>query len=239
MGFGDWSIFPTKMRNFKKLKTLGDYSILDAPKAIHIGNVKLPSFEQSILRMLVRPKYGNWFIPSKLNWLKRNIYNAARFDERMTEIKHSFCYVTVRHGKLFSETDDEWHFDGSSFRTDLIPERNYIWVSDFPTEYKMGRLEFPKDFDPIKHNLFKFADAITNGSKIRATKSKRWYLLTPFCLHRRPKINGDIFRTFIRICFTDIEGRDINNTLNPLLETDAYGRDPVRTFRDRLLDYHA
>lgn len=233
------------MRDFKKLKELSDYSKLDAPVEIpasggtgimHPDVCLAPDF-QTILRMLVRPKYSNEArIPEELRWLTGAINWAHLVDKELTGIKDSFCYVTVRRGKLFP-TDDEWHFDGSSFRTDLIPERNYIWVDHSPTEYKTGELAFPDDFDPVKHHLFKYADSHLRDAEVKFTKPETWYMLSPFCLHRRPYIKDGTHRTFIRICFTDIEGRDINNTPNPLLETDAYGRDPVRTFRDELIEY--
>lgn len=229
------------MRNFQKLKTIEDYKVLDAPEFVCKDyGISVPFEEQMILRMLVRPKYGDWYIPKSLQYLCDTIGDMADYDFKRTGIKDSWCYVTVRHGKITSKTDDEWHFDGASFRTDIIPERNYVWVNNHPTEYKVGTLAIPADFDPIQHNLFTFAAHQLRDSEVRRTAHCTWYLLSPFCLHRRPKINNeDVFRTFIRICFTDIEGRDINNTTNPLLPTPFYGRNPVETFRNKLKDYYA
>lgn len=226
------------MRNFQKLKTIEDYKILDKPEYICPSKIEPPFEAQMILRMLVRPKYGEWKIPPQLTWLASLILELTNYDVKRTGIKDSWCYVTVRHGMVLSVTDDEWHFDGSSFRTDIIPERNYIWVNDYPTEYKLGGLLFPKDFDPIKHNLFTFAAHQLKDAPVYKTFAKSWYLLSPFCLHRRPSVPQETMRTFIRICFTDIEGRDINNTENPLLQTPFYGRDPVNTFRNKLKDYY-
>lgn len=190
-----------------------------------------------VLRMLVRPKYGTFKIPPELDFLKSTIKRFAKIDQQLTGIKDSWCYITIRHGKVTSTTDDEWHFDGSSFRTDIIPERNYIWVNHSPTEFKIGETVIHDDFDPIKHNLFTYMSHQLKDQPIETTKEKTWYLLSPFCLHRRPTITNDDSRTFYRICFTDIEGRDINNTDNPLLPTPFFGRNPVSTFRNNLSDY--
>lgn len=228
------------MRDFKKLKTLNDYKILDSlEKVIDVKNPIIPDKKEvMILRMLVRPKYGNFIIPDELKFLEEIIYSLSEYDVKRTGIEHSWCYVTIRHGEVKSKTDDEWHFDGSSFRTDIIPERNYIWVNHSPTEYKEGNLDIPNDFDPIKHDLFSFASCQLEKNPIKTAKEKTWWLLSPFCLHKRPFIDNSKSRTFYRICFTDIEGRDINNTQNPLLYTEFYNRNPVKTFRDNLQNYY-
>lgn len=228
------------MREFKKLKELSDYGTLDAPEKVSLGlDAPIPQEKNLyVLRMLVRAKYGVFKIPEQLQFLNDQIKILSMYDQIRTGIQDSWCYITIRHGKVVSETDDDFHFDGSSFRTDIIPERNYIWVNHSPTEYKTGKLTFPKDFDPIKHNLFTFAEHQLKNSPIKQCSSLKWYLLSPFCLHRRPKILFDTSRTFYRICFTDIEGRDINNTPNPILPTPFYGRDPVQSFRNKLVDYY-
>ena len=227
------------MRNFQKIKEINDYQNLDIPEYVNCSNPKIPKKESlMILRMLVRPKYGKFKIPKELKFLEKTIKELSKYDVKRTGIKDSWCYITVRHGLINTKTDDEWHFDGSSFRTDIIPERNYIWVDNNPTEYKHGNLEIPLDFDPIKHNLFNLADFQLKDKKIIKSTEKLWYLLSPFCLHRRPKINNNTKRTFYRICFTDIEGRDINNTQNPLLHTEFFGRNPVKNFRNKLLNYY-
>jgi hypothetical protein len=228
------------LRNFRKLKELSDYKILDVPEKVNLDFPPTipPVNYLYILRMLVQPKYGEFRIPKELQFLNDLIHTLSFYDIVRTGIRDSWCYVTVRHGKVVSETDDAFHFDGSSFRTDIIPERNYIWANHSPTEYKMGALKFPKNFDPIKHNLFTFAEHQLKNTPIKKCSAGSWYLLSPFCLHRRPNIPKGTYRTFYRICFTDIEGRDINNTANPLLPTPFYGRDPVKTFRNKLINYY-
>jgi hypothetical protein len=220
-----------------KLKSLSDFSVLDAPDFIGPYNPRVPEKEQMILRMLVCPKYGTLRIPQELSWLSGAIETISEHDKAVTGIADSWCYVTVRHGKVKSTTDDEWHFDGASFRVEHIPERNYIWSSADPTEYKTGKLSIPEDFDPMRHHLFKLAEAQTKDEPIKTIKARCWYRLSPFCLHRRPTINHDGIRTFIRVSFTDIEIRDVNNTQNPLIPTNAYGRDAVKAFRKQLQEY--
>lgn len=228
------------MRNFQKIKEIEDYKQLDSPEIVGTDLSVTPDVEsQMILRMLVRPKYGDWKIPQELEWLRGHILYLSFYDGRITGIKDSWCYITIRHGEVQSVTDDEWHFDGSSFRTDIIPERNYIWVNNHPTEYREGKLDIPQDFNPIEYNLFTFASKQLEKEDIKTCNPYTWYLLSPFCLHRRPPINTKVKRTFVRICFTDIEGRDINNTENPLLPTPFFGRNPVSSFRNKLKNYYS
>lgn len=228
------------MRDYQKLKTLEDYRHLDEPQLI--AGIQRDVFcshpNLMVLRMLVRPKYGSWVVPPELGWLTGALDELATFDRLFTGIKDSWCYITVRSGIPSTVTDDEWHFDGSSFRVELIPERNYVWCDHTPLQYKVGNLEIPKNFDPNRYNLFKFAAKELFYHGIRTVDAKKWYLLNPFVLHRRdPATPTTKQRTFVRVCFTDVEGRDVNNTSNPLLPTPAFGRDPVKSFRDKLGDY--
>lgn len=229
-----------RTRNYQKLKALSDFAEVDAPATVEIAQPDAcPYEEQMILRMLVRPKYGGFVIPPELEWLRPIILEAAEYDEKLTGIKGGWVYVTVRHGPTVSRTDDEWHLDGASFRTSLIPERNYVWVSHTGPEYKEGKIDWPDDFDPNRHDLFTYASAALAGEPVKVAPEREWLLMPPFCLHRRnPKTQGQ-YRTFIRVGFPDIEGRDINNTDNPLLPTPFYGRDPVKNFRDNLEVYGA
>lgn len=229
------------MRSYQQLKTMADFAVLDAPIAVDAATpftVQLNG-PQMILRMLIRPRYGDFRIPRQLGWLSHCIQDLAFIDFKLTgiPIHHSWVYVTVRHGPLATETDDQWHFDGASFRVELIPERSYIWCNHTPTQYKTGSVDWPSDFDPLKHDLFSFAANALSAAPIQTTEAGKWCMLNPFCLHRRAPDTPSGSRTFVRVSFTEIEGRDSNNTQNPLLYTPTYGRDPVRSFRNRLIPY--
>jgi hypothetical protein len=228
------------LRDFQKIKEMVDFSQLDAPHMVSAPspNLETAPKEQMILRMLVRPKYGALRIPAELEWLRETILSFIELDREITGIADSWCYVTVRRGPVTSVTDDEWHFDGASFRTDIIPERNYVWVDKVGPQYKTGQIDWPVDFDPNKHNLFSYAEKALKDEPIQRMKERCWGLMSPFVFHRRdPATNGMSDRTFIRISFPDIEGRDINNSHNPLLPTPFFGRNPVRSFRNRLRNY--
>ncbi len=232
---------PAPKRDYQKLKTMADFGQLDSPVPVDAAmplTVQLTG-PQMILRMLVKPRYGDWRIPRQVGWLSGCIKDLSLIDYELTGIPshHSWVYVTVRHGPVVSETDDQWHFDGASFRVELIPERNYIWTNHTPTQFKTGSVQWPSDFDPTKHNLFTYAARALANEPIQTTVARQWVMLNPFCLHRRSPSVPSGSRTFVRIAFTEVEGRDINNTPNPLLSTPAYGRDPVRSFRNHLIDY--
>ena len=227
------------MRDFQLLKRLqDDFHDLDAPIPCDIRQPTPPQVEsQMILRMLVRAKYGEMKIPWKLSWLNDVIHEVSEYDMGLTGIRDSWCYVTVRHGPVVTRTDSQWHFDGASFRTELIPERNYVWVNHTPPQFKTGKLLIFDSFDPLKHDLFRYAEERLVHNPIQEAEAKQWMMMTPFCFHRRNPQVPEGSRTFIRISFPDIEARDINNTHNPLLPTPAYGRDPVKSFRNRLSRY--
>jgi hypothetical protein len=228
-------------RDYQKLKTMDDFRCLDAPVPVDAATpftVQLTG-PQMILRMLVKPRYGHWLVPHALSWLYHCLRDLAHIDRDMTGIQsdHNWVYVTVRHGPVISQTDDEWHFDGFSMRSDEIPDRSYIWASHCPTQYKIGSLDIPSDFDPLRHNLFTYAARQLAAAPIQTIEARSWYMLNPFCLHRRPPNPPAGTRTFIRVSFGETEIRDANNTPNPLLYTPTYGRDPVKSFRNQLIDY--
>lgn len=84
-------------RNYQQLKTLADYRTLDAPVRINIASPPLPLASlQMILRMPVRPKYGEWKIPDDIAWLRTSLFDLAEYDASYTDIPTSWCYVTVR-----------------------------------------------------------------------------------------------------------------------------------------------
>jgi len=221
---------------FQKLKTLKDFETLTPPSKIAYNKKpQCPFEEQMVLRMLIRPKYSSkFFIPDCLEWLRPHIEHFYSYDSMVTGIHNKWCYVTVRHG-IEKEPDNNWHLDGGSLRVELIPERNYIFVSEYGIEYKTGTVNFDEDFDPVKQNLFSYILNNISNEEDHVTMPGKWLLVHPFVFHRRsPKAVG-ANRTFIRITFPDIEIRDVNCTQNPLLPTDAFGRDPVKSFRKHLV----
>lgn len=226
------------MRDYQKLVTLQDFEVLDAPMQLNEHAPRsFPDSNQMILRMLVRPKYGPFAIPDCLTWLAQSIAFMRCHDAAISDITQSWCYVTVRHGPVVSKNDDEWHFDGASFRVESIPDRNYIWSDHSPTEFKTGTVKFPDDFDPLRHNIFPFVAEQVKNEPVQTVEANKWHMLNAFCLHRRPQMESTEMRTFIRISFTETEIRDTNNTPNPLLVTPSYGRDPVKLFRNKLITY--
>lgn len=157
-------------------------------------------------------------------------------------VKHPFCYLTIRKGPVTSVTDDEWHVDGFSQTVTHLPEQNYIWVDDTPTEYLNGfPIKIPNDFNPNRHNIHKFFQKEINeyngALPIQYIEPKTLYCMDPYIIHRRPTIsNNSLDRTFVRLSFTPIEIEDVNNTPNPLIPTN-YTRDGVKVMRDKLKNY--
>lgn len=222
--------------NWTKLKTLDDFRTLKGPEQVPIVSPPIPDAEEQwVLRMLVRPKYGQWVIPPELEHLRKTLYALSLYDLMTTGITNSWCYVTVRHGPPTCTTDDEWHLDGASLRVELISERNYVWYNHTPMQWIEGTVDFPEDFDPVKQHLFSHMAAQLQDAPIQEAPANQWYRLSPMCLHRRnPKVPNHR-RTFYRVSFIDIEVRDEAATQNPLLPTEAYGRNPVQSFRNNLL----
>lgn len=219
----------------KKILSLEEYSNTGKPIKLDHLELKKPEKEQQILRMVICVDGLNFKIPSEIDWVKAMIKKTLKHQLESLNVRHSFCYVTIRHGLVNSEKDDLWHVDGFSTKITQIPEQNYIWCDHTPTEYVDLNVNFPSDFDPLKHNInFYLRNHITNN--ILQCEEETIYCLDPYILHKRPENTNNKKRTFIRISFVPIEINDVNNTQNPLLKR-IYNQDGL-TVRDKLIDYN-
>lgn len=196
-------------------------------------NLIPPEKEQKVLRMLIR-RFREDHLPEELTWLREIIWQA-KFSQIVNGVNHPFCYLTVRHGIVDYEKDDEWHVDGISFKYTHLPEQDYVWCNEYPTQILNQQFTFPEDFDPSRHNVHTFIQDRIDESKIQTLNTNTLYCMDPYNIHRRdPSCNGK-FRTFVRISFTPIEIDDINNTYNPGIPT-KYKGDGI-AFRNRLTRY--
>lgn len=220
---------------------LNQFEACNVPEVI-IKNyyITCPFRRQYILRMLIRKPHGNFQIPTELEWLTPMLDRCAYYQQHYLKIKHPFCYITVRHGIVESTTDDEWHVDGFSTQITHLPEQNYVWSNMCHTEFITKQFKFPKDFNPLKHNIQLFFQDNITKSDLKYSTGSDIVCFDPYIVHRRPQIPTHLqktMRTFIRISFTPIEIADDNNTPNPLLPIPKYNRDGIKDFRDKLLRY--
>lgn len=218
---------PFFLEKAKRNLNLADFSHVNSPIVIAEREYHVPIEQQYILRMMVRsPESNGLQIPSELNWLHDTIHELDAL-QKQNGLRNEFVYVTVRHGVVTSK-DDTWHVDGFSMRRPHLPEQNYLWTSDIPTEYAHQAFFIPDDFDPLRHHLHWFLEERVWDENIRQCEPKTIYLFDPYFVHRRPKnIMGSI-RTFWRISFVPIEIEDGRCQQNPLLPVKMYVNDDIR-----------
>jgi len=198
--------------------------------------VKCPYDRQYVLRMLCRLPHEEFKIPSELGWLRVMLKMSDSYQRNVIGINHPFCYITVRHGLVTSETDDEWHTDGFSTKITHLPEQNYIVADSYPTEYAEKRINFPNDFNPLRHNIHKYICRRIDHNEVKYCEAGMVYCLDPYNIHRRQVIPNNVLRTFVRISYTPIEIMDDANTVNPLIKVRRYDRDGIK-IRNELADY--
>lgn len=208
---------------------LGDFKDFSGPIDCGKADVRIPFDNQYILRMLIKkPGERLYCVPSELNWIYGCLFRTALTQSiNGFNPDKDFVYITVRHGVVSSVTDDEWHVDGFSMRKPHRPEQNYIWSSSNPTEILNQGFEFPDDFYPMKHNIHQFFQDNASGP-ITTLEPQRLYLIDPYIVHRRPKLEIGTLRTFFRISFVPIEIEDDTCTQNPRREPVVYGRQDIR-----------
>lgn len=176
-------------------------------------------------------------LPDEYSWVSRMIEICSRNQQYLAQ--NPYVYLTVRHGTEW-EKDDDWHVDGFSMRAPHVPEQNYVWVNEKPTEWWDEPISLSESFDPMIHNIHKsFQRHIERARRqgidaVKTLDEDSIYRMSPYVIHRRPEGNFPE-RTFVRISFTPIPIHDINNTPNPILYQTDGGRDGVKGFRDDLL----
>ncbi len=195
--------------------------------------------DQYILRMLVRSPYSKGLqLTNDTQWLAGLIQQADNFQKVAIGISHPYMYVTVRTSNPTSDASYDWHVDGFSTRYTHLPEANYVIVfGEHGTEYTDQTFNFPKDFDPLKHNVHRFFQKRIDYSRVKTLTPGTLYYMDPYVVHRRTTKISLKRRCFVRISFTPIEIPDVNNTVNPLISTTHYNYDGIKDFRNSLKDY--
>lgn len=216
--------------------SLAHFETRNLPELVGESILDCPYERQYILRMCIKSLNSDFKIPDCLNWLNTAIDQAVEYQRDNVQVEHPYCYVTVRHGKVESTTDDEWHVDGFSTRITHLPEQNYVVCSDYPTQCLSLPICFPTDFDPNKHNVHTYIQSMAEYGHQSGIGRHAMHCFDPYVIHRRPYVPPNVTRTFVRISFVPIEIQDINNTPNPLLFMPSTNRDGV-AIRNSLLDY--
>jgi hypothetical protein len=214
------------------------FSVVNEPLLVGPVTVnKVP--EGHILRVLVQSPYSKGLkLTSDVQWLEGAVHQAKEYQAKKIGIVHPYIYLTMRSGIVKCARDGEWHVDGFSVRYTHLPEANYVVVfGDTPTEYAAQSFDFPPDFDPLAHNIHRFFQKRIDVRKIKSFEPGKLYLVDPYVVHRRPEVPPGTNRCFARISFTPIEVPDINNAVNPLINTSHYTYDGIKDFRDQLKDY--
>lgn len=219
----------------KRPVNLADFADAGSPVRVGALDLHCPEARQYILRMPIRVDGGGYHLPGELAWLVGMLAMAKSWQHQVVKVDHPFCYITVRHGVVDSQTDDEWHVDGFSTKIAHLPEQNYVWCSASPTEYVPLQVDVPADFNPLRHNINRYLSRFVDEAKVQTCEAGTIYCMDPYLLHRRPNGTSGGMRTFVRVSFVPVEINDINNTQNPALPRDNSADGLV--FRNKLTDY--
>lgn len=194
---------------------------------IDIDNTKL---KQESLRMPLLVKEGRIELPKSMNLeALQDFCDHCIGIQREKSVVHHFWYLTVRIG-MENSRSEAWHADGFSLRIPHVPEWNYVWSSKIPTEFWMGSVKFPDDFDAKIFNVHKYIgsqiDAGITSSEL--SKEKCVYLIDPYVVHRKQIFDQSLVgcedRVFVRLSNVPIEIEDDNHTANPEMERKYYNR---------------
>jgi hypothetical protein len=178
----------------------------------------------------------NFQLPDYLLWLEKFVIECLNHESKINSCR-KLGYLTIRSGPVITKTDDQWHTDGFSTKICCKPQLSYFWSDRYPTQYVEFPFELPKDFNPLKHNLFSYLNNVLPiNQEVKQVGIQSINLFDPYVIHRRqPGISNKI-RTFIRYTASEIYIPDINLTQNHLLSNPQTTNGVA--FRNTLLDYH-
>lgn len=180
---------------------------------------------EEILRIPIQQPNTGLQIPNFLEWTREFIDRCLIFQKETIQIQQAFMYLTVRRGKCEIVDDDKWHTDGFSMNINHLPEQNYIFTNNQPTQFLPGPFEIPNDFDPLKHHLHEFInDYLTQNKTVISAEPNSIYCIDPYIVHRKPKLDKNIRRLFLRLTLCQIEIQDDLNAHNPLLPSKTFNR---------------
>lgn len=188
------------------------------------STLAFPSEDLYLLSLLVRRPGRPLNLPDSLGFLKDDLIKICRMEDT-----NRFVYVTIRHGKVTTKSDRQWHCDGYSARKPTRPDTMYVWSDTFPTEAVRMPVEFPEDFYGTVHdvNLF-LADSVDRSKpEITTCSAKVWHRFDTYCCHRRPPAADGAYRSFVRIAFVDHE----------IVGSKSEQNWDVEDFRSRLVRY--
>lgn len=229
-------MFTTPRERALRPVNLFEFDNANLPGNVGHSMLRPPIEEQHILRMIIKLPHESFKVPKELQWTADMVMAAVIHQKTKIGVAHPFVYLTVRHGLVVSETDDEWHTDGFSTKITHLPEQNYIWVDTEPTEYTNQHFYVPQDFNPLKHNLHKWLAQQVESNYVQLLRPCCIFCLDPYVVHRRPPSTKGMKRTFVRVSFVPVEIMDDANTPNPLIPMRKYGRDGI-TIRNNLTNY--
>lgn len=217
--------------------SLDGFNSYNPPMEVFDYDLECPHDDQHILRMKLHGPHEALRIPEELQWCKDLIHRCIQKQVEL-DVRHSYCYITVRHGIHRSVTEDEWHTDGYSEVLTHIPEQNYIVTSNHTTEYVKMPIKFPNDFNALRHDLVNYIGncVAKNNPLVHKADPHKVYIFDPYVIHRRPVEAFGKQRTFVRVTFVPIEICDDACTQNPLFEPKTFNRNACST-RDNLKQY--
>ena len=110
---------PPFQERSRRALNLKDYEVISSPKKVGYikpSDIKIPPLSESqyVLRMMIRAPFTDFLVPDHIKWTLPIIEQANEYQKCIINVSHAFAYITIRHGKVISTKDDEWHVDGFS-----------------------------------------------------------------------------------------------------------------------------
>ena len=107
------------------------YQAVNSPEKVDEIQLTPGEERQYVLRCPIKLFGSSVLVPEELTWTQPLIDAAQQYQEEVVGVDQPHMYLTVRHGEVTSQTDDEFHVDGFSLKSEHIPEQNYVWSNCF------------------------------------------------------------------------------------------------------------
>jgi len=193
-------------------------------RGLAIPKVHIPYDHQYIQSLLIKwPKDSdsNLFkgrnyikLPHRCRWLAPHLKYLKAYLKSIG-IGHAWdehhLYLTVRHGDIYSESASQWHRDGYSVNHPQDVDLMFTWCNREPTEFWVGRFDYPEDLDPRVHNVNWYLEDLWysgkgDGKEFCQGSVGHWDYYTGTSVHRASLSLSDGWlwpgkprRTFVRL----------------------------------------
>lgn len=143
-----------------------------------------------------------------------------KLGQLMLSVSERYCYITLDQKwveKDKTQRTPGWHIDGmqgDEVRVKVPGDITFLWCNTLPTKFANQSFEI-SNLDPSTQNVFKHLSAQVRESSVMSAQENKIYLVGPYHVHEASEAKEKVFRSFLRLSYTNTPITSTKMTLNP------------------------